>query len=320
MKVTREFIGPDSGRPASVALGLFDGIHIGHQKVLLQALQNKDLAPCVFTYTISSFVPDIKKNYLAIMPDEQKCSILEKMGFELVVEPDFVSFKDMDPEDFVENMLIGRMGAKELSCGYDFTFGRDGKGNTQVLQAVAARHGVKVHILDPVMLDGKPVSATRIRQAILDGEMDKASRMLGRRFSLRLKVEHGNCIGRLLDFPTINQSFPRHHIVPRYGVYSTVVNVDGKLYGGVTNVGIKPTVGSDHPLAETFILDYSGDLYDRVVEVYFFRFVRPEVKFESIAQLKAQIARDKEDVSGEVAQNIEKMLYPNLLTDENDDF
>ena len=130
-------------------------------------------------------------------------------------------------------------------------------------------------MVEPVTLDGEPVSSTRIRQAILEGKMDEASRMLGRRFCLRLKVEHGNCIGRLLDFPTINQSFPQHHIVPRYGVYSTVVNVAGKLYGGVTNVGVKPTVGSDRPLSETYILDYSGDLYGQTVEVYFFRFVRP---------------------------------------------
>ena len=124
MKVTKEFIRPDSGKPASVALGLFDGIHIGHTKVLQQALKNRELAPCVFTYTISSFVPQIKKNYLALMPDEQKCAILERMGFEQVVMPDFSSFKDMEPEEFVEKMLIQGMGAKELSCGYDFTFGK----------------------------------------------------------------------------------------------------------------------------------------------------------------------------------------------------
>ena len=137
MKVTKEFIRPDSGKPASVALGLFDGIHIGHTKVLQQALKNRELAPCVFTYTISSFVPQIKKNYLALMPDEQKCAILERMGFEQVVMPDFSSFKDMEPEEFVEKMLIQGMGAKELSCGYDFTFGKVGAGTTETLFRVA---------------------------------------------------------------------------------------------------------------------------------------------------------------------------------------
>ena len=217
--------------------------------------------------------------------------------------------EEITPEKFVEKMLIQGMGAKELSCGYDFTFGKGGAGTTETLCRVAERHGVKVNVVEPVTLDGEPVSSTRIRQAILEGKMDEASRMLGRRFCLRLKVEHGNCIGRLLDFPTINQSFPQHHIVPRYGVYSTVVNVAGKLYGGVTNVGVKPTVGSDRPLSETYILDYSGDLYGQTVEVYFFRFVRPEQKFGSIAELKEQIARDKEDVAQEVAQNIEQMLF-----------
>lgn len=309
MKVVKEFVKPDSGKAASVALGLFDGIHIGHREVLGKALENKALAPCVFTYTISHSIPQIKKKYMSLMLDEQKCGILERMGFELVVEPDFDDFKDMEPEEFVEEMLIKRMGAKELSCGYDFTFGRNGAGTTERLREIAGRHGVKVNVVAPVELDGASVSSTLIREAILCGEMDAASRMLGRRFSIRLKVEHGNQIGRMLDFPTINQAFPKHHIVPRYGVYSTVVEIDGKLYGGVTNVGIKPTVGSDRPLAETYILDFSGDLYGRVVEVYFFRFVRPERKFASIEQLREQIAHDKQEVQREIADNIEKMVF-----------
>ena len=239
MKVTKEFIRPDSGKPASVALGLFDGIHIGHTKVLQQALKNRELAPCVFTYTISSFVPQIKKNYLALMPDEQKCAILERMGFEQVVMPDFSSFKDMEPEEFVEKMLIQGMGAKELSCGYDFTFGKGGAGTTETLCRVAERHGVKVNVVEPVTLDGEPVSSTRIRQAILEGKMGRGQPHAGP--PLLPAAEGGaraTALGRLLDFPTINQSFPQHHIVPRYGVYSTVVNVAGKLYGGVTNVGL----------------------------------------------------------------------------------
>ena len=144
--------------------------------------------------------------------------------------------------------------------------------------------------------------------------MDQASRMLGRRFCICLKVEHGNQIGRLMDFPTINQVFPRYHIVPKSGVSAAdpaqmALTVDGKLYGGVTNVGVKPTVGSDGPLAETYIMDFSGDLYGKIVEVYFFRFVRPEQKFSSIDQLKAQIAADKDNVMKDIASNIEQMVF-----------
>ena len=291
MKVVRDFVRPPSGKGASVALGLFDGLHIGHRQVLEAALHSGELAPCVFTYTISSQIPQNKKNYSTLMPDEQKCALLEQMGFEMVVMPEFDSFKDVEPREFVERMLIEGMGARELSCGYDFTFGKKGAGDTRLLSQVAAEHGVGLNIIQPVLLDGKPVSSTRIRQ----------------------KVEHGNQIGRMLDFPTINQVFPRFHIVPRYGVYSTIVNIDGKLYGGVTNVGVKPTVGSDGPLAETYILDFSGDLYGKTVEVYFFRFVRPERRFESIDRLREQIAADKCSVQEEVAQNIEQMLCVDSL-------
>ena len=191
LKVVKDFMRPESGKPASVALGLFDGIHIGHREVLGKALENSELAPCVFTYTISNSIPQIKKNYMSLTPDEQKCAILERMGFELVVMPDFERFKDMEPEEFVEKMLIEKMGAKELSCGYDFTFGKKGAGTTQQLREIAQKHGVKLNVCDPINLDGEPVSSTRIRQAILEGKMDQASRMLGRRFCIRLKVEHG---------------------------------------------------------------------------------------------------------------------------------
>lgn len=313
MKISKEFIKPDSGKPASVALGLFDGVHIGHREVLGKALENGAYSPCVFTYTISDSVPQNKKDYVALTLDDQKCGILEKMGFELTVMPDFSSFKDLEPEEFVEKMLIEQMGAKELSCGYDFTFGKQGKGTTEQLKKIAQKHGVKVNIVSPIRMEGEAVSSTRIRKAILQGEMDKASKMLGRRFSICLKVEHGNQIGRLMDFPTINQIFPPHHIVPRYGVYSTVVNIDGKLYGGVTNVGVKPTVGADSPLAETYIMDFCGDLYGRTVEVFFFRFIRPEQKFPNIDALKTQMEKDKAEVTQDVAENMEQLLFDRFI-------
>lgn len=218
-----------------------------------------------------------------------------------------------NPREFVERMLIEGMGARELSCGYDFTFGKKGAGDTRLLSQVAAEHGVGLNIIQPVLLDGKPVSSTRIRQAILDGRMDDASRMLGRRFCIRLKVEHGNQIGRMLDFPTINQVFPRFHIVPQLRGLFDHRQHRRQAVRRVTNVGVKPTVGSDGPLAETYILDFSGDLYGKTVEVYFFRFVRPERRFESIDRLREQIAADKCSVQEEVAQNIEQMLFVDSL-------
>ena len=303
-RIAREFVRPDTQKPTSVALGLFDGIHLGHYEVLSKALENKECSPCVFTYTISGELPANKQNYRRLMADDYKCELLKRMGFELVVMPDFDAFKDLAPEEFVEEMLINRMGAKELTCGYDFTFGKMGKGNTDLLCKIAEKHGVKVNIISPISQEGIPISSTRIRRAVMDGNMELAAELLGRRFSICLPVEHGNQLGRLLEFPTINQIFPDRHIIPCHGVYSTIVKVDDNLYGGVTNVGLKPTIGTDRPLAETYILNYSGDLYGKQVEVYFFRFLRPEVRFVTINLLKEQIARDKESVEKEYEANI----------------
>lgn len=306
MYITCEFERPDKA-PSSVALGLFDGIHIGHQAVLRRALENPELVPCVFTFTILEDVPGIKKNYSALLTEQKKWSVLEDMGFQVAVCPAYESFKELSPKEFVEEMLIRRLNAKEITCGYDFTFGKGAGGKAEDLIHFAAPYGVKVNLVEPVLLDGEPVSSTRIREAIQQGRMEQASRMLGRRFSIDYEVEHGNQIGRIIQFPTINQVFPERHIVPKYGVYATVVRVGSQLYGGVTNVGVKPTVGSSGPLAETYIMDFDGDLYGRRVEVFFFRFVRSETKFASIEELKAQITKDKAAVQGDTAGNIAQL-------------
>lgn len=221
LKVVKDFVRPPSGKGASVALGLFDGLHIGHRQVLEAALHSGELAPCVFTYTISSQIPQNKKNYSTLMPDEQKCALLEQMGFEMVVMPEFDSFKDVEPREFVERMLIEGMGARELSCGYDFTFGRRERGTP-----VCCPRWQRSMEWDSTSSSRCCSTASRsalpasVRQSSTAGWM-MPSRMLGRRFCIRLKVEHGNQIGRMLDFPTINQVFPRFHIVPRYGVILT---------------------------------------------------------------------------------------------------
>ncbi len=292
--------------PASVALGLFDGLHIGHQAVLRQALDGagEGLLPMVFTYRITGQIPQIKKNYFSLMTEEHKWELLQKMGFEQVLCPDFMQFCGLSPEEFVEDVLIGRMNARRICCGRDFTFGKDARGNVEMLRRLAGAHGVQVVVVDPVMEEGRPVSSTRIREEILAGRMDCAARMLGRRFCIDFIVSHGNEIGRQIHFPTINQSFPPHHIVPKYGVYATLVEVGRKIYGGVTNVGVKPTVGSPYPLSETYILDFEGDLYGQCIRVLFYDFIRPEVRFGSIEELKAQIAEDTETVRSLTPMNL----------------
>ncbi len=198
----------------------------------------------------------------------------------------------MSPEDFVIKFIIGQMRAKVVVCGEDFRFGKKAAGNVDLLKELCSQYGVEVRLVSPVVLDGDRISSTRIRGYIKQGNMPLAWRMMGRPYSLCFPVVSGNKIGRTIQFPTINQIYPDHFAVPRFGVYVSVTEVDGVLYPSVTNVGVKPTVGSDRPLAETFILNFSGNLYGKKVRVNLCHFIRPEKKFESLDELRVQIARD----------------------------
>ena len=165
-------------------------------------------------------------------------------------------------------------------------------GNVEILKKLCEPYGVEVQLVPPVVLDGDRISSTRIREYVTKGNMNLAWRMLGRPYSLRFPVVSGNKIGRTLNFPTINQIYPDHFAIPRFGVYVSVAEVDGELYPSVTNVGMKPTVGSDRPLAETYIIGFKGNLYGTRIRVSLCHFIRQEMKFNSLEELRQQIERD----------------------------
>ncbi len=287
-----EDVGPNAER--AVALGLFDGVHLGHRAVIGKALEYRQegLRPAVFTYRIQHIVPERKGKVQWINGEDERCIQLEKMGVDDVVQPTFEQFRDMSPEEFVVDFLIKRMNAKVLCCGEDFRFGKKAAGNVELLKELCRQYNVKVEIVPPVDLDGGRISSTRIREYVRTGNMEMAWKMLGRPYSLRFPVVSGNKLGRTLDFPTINQIYPEHFAIPRYGVYVSVTDINGRLYSSISNVGVKPTVGSDCPLSETYIIGYSGNLYGSRVRVNLCHYIRPEIKFDSLDALKEQIARD----------------------------
>ena len=282
--------------PTAVALGLFDGVHKGHRAVIQKVVEQKSagLTPCVFTFTVHGEKPASKKGYLEIMSGRRKSEIFAQLGIAIELCPDFDQFRDLTPREYVEKILVKGLQAKYVACGYDFRFGKGAAGDVGTLRQLCGEYGVEVCVVDHIDDGGCPVSSTRIRGLILDGEMEEANRLLESLFTVDTKVIHGRRLGRKLDFPTINQPFEKGHIIPRFGVYASIAYVDGAWRPGVTNVGIKPTVEVKDPLAETYILDFDGDLYGKSVEVALLSFLRPERKFDSIEQLKEQISQDSE--------------------------
>lgn len=282
----------------AVALGLFDGVHRGHQKVIGQAVARKDekVKPAVFTFKTDSVTSKGHDGRLEmVLTDEEKCRHFEALGVECLFSPEFSHFKGMSAEDFVRKVLKEKLNACFAVCGEDFRFGKNAEGDAQRLKVLGNKYGIEVGVVGQVSIHGNAVSSTEIRQFIRNGEISKANEMLGYKYGYTLPVEHGFERGRTWNFPTINQAIPKGLVMPRFGVYCSKVTVDGRKYIGVTNIGVKPTVKVDTaPLAETYIINYEGDLYGQMIQIELYEFVRAERTFDSFDELKAEIARNTE--------------------------
>ncbi|MBO5936743.1 MAG: bifunctional riboflavin kinase/FAD synthetase [Clostridia bacterium] len=280
----------------AVALGYFDGIHIGHKMVLdraLTAAKEKDLVPVVLVFDIhprklvSGVVPPM------LTSEEHKKVRLQEMGF-TVVDFNFREGMNYEPSEFIEKILVKKLGAKAVSCGFDYHYGKGGKGNAETMRQELSERNIEFFSVEPVLLGDEVVSSTAIRNFIQQGEIEKANAMLGEYFSYDFEVKRGDGLGKTWGFPTINQSFPEDFIVPKFGVYMSLTKVDGEEYLSVTNVGVRPTVAEDSMRSETCILDFSGDLYGRRVQVQLVKFIREEKKFSDIDALKEAIGNDIE--------------------------
>ena len=286
---------PDKGTVC--ALGLFDGVHRGHRLVINNALSlaaELGVRSAVFTFrtdTVTSKGHDGRIEM--ILSDEEKRRHFENMGVDLIYSPAFHELKGMSAEEFVKDILVGLLGCKAVVCGSDFRFGKGAEGDCNTLELYGRIYGIDVRVCDKLSYKGEEVSSTVIRECIRSGRIEQANELLGYIFGLRLKVEHGRQLGRQWNFPTINQVIPQGQIMPKFGVYATRVLIGEEEKFGVTNIGVKPTLKAhDAPLAETYILDYKGDLYGREIEILLDKFIRPEKGFDSIDELKAQIAKD----------------------------
>ncbi len=294
MEILNDFV--NLTEPTSVALGLFDSVHQGHKAVILKAVEGKidGLKPVVLTFKTDSCAPVKKQNIKFIMQDKTKLELIEKIGVEFVVNPQFELLRDIEPEEFVIDFLIGKLSAKRICCGYDFKFGKNARGDVNLLEEVCKQHGVEVAVVPPVMQNSVIVSSTLIRKLLELGDIERVNDMLGYNYFIDFEVVRGNQLGRVIGSPTANQIFPDGILVPKYGVYASYAYVEGKQYNAVTNVGIKPTVAKTQmlPLAETHIMGFDGDLYGKYIKVEFVDYIRDERRFDSLDELKRNIAND----------------------------
>lgn len=286
----------------AVAMGLFDGLHYGHKTVIRYAADiaenNPGIEPAVFTFDTASVTSKGNGGVECILSREMKFELIEQLGVKYIYSPDFMNFKDLTGEEFVELVLCGKLSAKFAACGEDFRFGKGAKCGVEELDRLCRKHGIRLYVVPPVReRQGIRISSTMIRELIRNGDIEQANLLLGSHFTMKLPVAYGRQLGRTLDFPTINQYLPKRQVMPRFGVYASKTEAMGKIYRSVTNIGVKPTVGSEAPLAETYIIGFDGsDLYGETAKISLISFIRPEMKFDGVEALKAQIARDTQAV------------------------
>ena len=278
-----------------VALGSFDGLHLGHRAVLDAA---KELArhlhaePVLCTFREHPLKVLTGQAPPSLFQGAVKDRLLQESGLDTFYL-DFAEIKDQSPELFFQSILLDQMHAKGVCCGFNYSFGEGGKGTPELLEALCRENGIAFSEVPAKTLDGVTVSSTVIRSAMEQGKVDLANNMLGRAFSFESPVTHGDGRGRTWGIPTINQLYPEGLVVSEKGVYLSDVCINETHYKGVTNIGVRPTVREGEALsAETFVIGFSGDLYGTRPEVALLRFLRPEQKFESFAALKAQIQKD----------------------------
>ena len=281
----------------AVALGTFDGIHTGHFDVINFAVisaKKNGYIPCVISfYPHPQEILSGKAPYALMTPSERE-TVQTLMGVELCYMLDFCEIRNLSPRQFVKDILYDKLKVRSISCGYDYRFGEKGAGNAEILKSLCDEFKIELHVTEPVLCRGERVSSTRIRKEIENGNIALANEMLGRPFCYDFIVVGGLKNGRTIGFPTINQYFPEGFIMPKFGVYASRTFVDGWWKPSVTNFGVRPTVGSDRPISETCILDYSGDLYGENVRVELLEYIREEKKFSSLEALKEQIKIDSE--------------------------
>ena len=289
---------PESLRGAILALGNFDGFHLGHQRVVAEAVQwaRAEGRPAIVAtfdpHPVRHFAPHVPPFRLTTLDQREELFAAAGADAMLVFEFD-TELAATSAEDFVGDLLARHLGAAGVVTGVDFTFGRDRGGDFALLASQGAQHGIAARAVGPVSLDGLPVSSSRIRDALKAGDCETASRLMTRPFAVRGVVQHGDKRGREIGYPTANLELGSY-LRPRYGIYAVTGRVldTGEMLKGAASLGIRPQFEPAREWLEPYFFAFSGDLYGREMEVALHHFLRPEARFDSLAALTAQMAED----------------------------
>lgn len=282
----------------SIALGFFDGVHLGHRALISQTVADakaRGIKSAVFTFYSEEAMP--KSDRGRLYSTEKKLSIFEELGIDTVVIARFSDVCDLSPSEFVQGILVSSLLCRTAVCGKDFRFGKAASGNVQALSSLLAECGARCIALEDVTLKSGKVSTSAIKEFLRTGRLQEANEMLGAPYSIDARVEHGRGVGHSLGFPTLNTSLGYAEGILKKGVYSSCVTIDGLKLRALTNVGTCPTFEKRDTHAETFILDYDGNLYEKKVNIALHSFLREEMRFDSPEALTEQIKKDIERIN-----------------------
>lgn len=283
-----------------VTLGAFDGVHRGHQALIARAIaaaKAKQLPSIAYTFDphpAKVLAPKVAPRTLTSV--RERVRLLRHYGIDtVIVEPFDTAFASLSADEWVERYLVAHLHPAHVVVGFNFSYGKARGGNPEHLIAAGKKHGFTVEVIEPVVIEGMVVSSTRVREFLLEGNVEGAAILLGRPFAITGTVIKGDQRGRTIGFPTANVE-PDHELLPEHGVYASRVDIgSGDAIDAVTNVGKRPTFGGKTVTVETFLLDWSGDLYGRALRVELIARLREERRFEGIDALKAQLAKDVEN-------------------------
>lgn len=304
MKVFREFPFHIEKKPRGIALGFFDGVHLGHQRLInkmIKISREKNLTATVFTFDghpHSKFNAEFK--FAGFIQDsEHRLENFKKLACdEVILAPMIPQVKEISAYDFFHHYMVGEFGMEALIVGKDAKFGHKGQGNVDLLKQWSHETNIDLTIVGDVLVDGYKLSSTLIRNLIEQGKISEANKYLGYNYVIQGEVVHGKKLGRTLGFPTINIHFNKELVKPLFGVYASSVNHNYLSYPAITSIGTNPTVSDDKKIkVETYIYDKNIDLYHEKVSVELLDFIRPEIAFDSVETMKKRIQFDLEEVN-----------------------